>query len=175
MENLEAKLKDLSTEQIKPIPSNKTLPVVLIIISLILCVVGIVGFIKISAVNTTLLVAGVILLIVGIVMMVKATTNEFSHFIYEPTGGKLKKYAVFFHPENRERINTILETGNFNALKKVSKEMNAKSMIEIMTTDDAVIVLAQTFEYIPYNYEPMSDIFIYKDGKGRELMEYCKS
>lgn len=174
MSNIEASIKNMGSEQIIAVAPNKSTPFVITIVGLVLFIVGIVGVIGVAAVNTTLIVVGVVLLVYGSVKIIKAFSSDYSHFVYEPTGGKLKKYTLFFQPEERERLHSILKDGNFKTLARIKKEMNAKEMLEVMATDDAAILLAQTSEYVPHYYAPVSDLFVYKDGKAKELLEYCR-
>jgi hypothetical protein len=174
MKNLEYNIQDLDP-RIVAVPSNKTMPIIIAVIGLALFLVGMLGVIAHSIVNTLLMIVGFAVLIYGGVKAARAFTNPCSGYIYQPTGGKLKKHTVFIQPENLQKVNTIFTDGHFNALKNVKKEMNAKGMLEIMATDDTAMVMAQIFEYIPYNYEPVSDVFIFMDGKGKELLEFCQN
>lgn len=174
MKNLEYNIQDLDP-RIVAVPSNKIMPVIITVIGLALFLVGLLGVITNSIVNTLLMIVGFAVLIYGGVKAVRVFTNPYSGYIYQPTGGKLKKHSVFIQPENLQTINTILTGGHFNALKNVKKEMSAKGLLEIMATDDTAIVMAQIFEYIPYNYEPVSEVFIFVDGKGKELLEFCQN
>jgi hypothetical protein len=174
MEKLEDKLVNMASEQIMPVRTNKTIAFVITIVGLVLFILAFVGLTDISAVKIGLIVTGIGVLTFGVVDISKAFHSEYKHFVYEPSGKKLKKYHAYVSHNDLPKIGRYLQENCFESLKNIQKEASSNKYLEIMATDDAAIVLAQTFEYIPYNYEPTSEIFILKGDAARLVLEFCK-
>lgn len=174
MENyrlIEDQIKDMSDEQIVPMTPNCALPILLIVAGVVLAVLGIVGIAS-GTVNTILIVLGIIIAIIAIPLLVNSSKE---HYIYKPTGKKFKKYTVFLSENDFHKVADSLREQNFNFLKNIQKEMNAKAMLTVMAPEDGSIALAQLFEYIPYNYEPRSPVYTIKGNNAKLILDFCKS
>lgn len=175
IELLDEKIKNLSTEQIIPVKPGRAVPVVLCIAGAVLLILGSIRVIDQSTVNLLLIVAGIILLLFGLISVMRTFGKDSYYYIYEPSGKKIKKHKIYLNPDDMPKLSRALEDRNFNGLKSIAKEPNAKEMLVVMAPDDASVLLAQTFEYIPYNYEPTSQVYILKGNDARQIWEFTVS
>ena len=175
MEKLEDKLVNMASEQIVPVKTNKTTAFIIALVGLVLFILTFVGLTDLLAIKIALVVVGGGVLIYGIVDISKAFHSEYKHFIYEPNGKKLKKYIAYVSNNDLPKIERCMRESNFNSLKSIQKEVSSNKYLETRATDDAAIVFAQIYEYIPYNYEPSSEVFTLNGEAARLVFDFCKA
>lgn len=123
--------------------------------------IGLIYLSKIVSVNTLLNYA---LGILGYVGMGGAAFLCFSlrSTIYLPTGSVLISKSYTFSEEKAEIIRNMMLKKDFAKLNSELCSGNGKK-IEIIYSKDKKFFAYQFFKYVPYNYEPDSDIVYVKE------------
>lgn len=172
METIDNKIKNMGNDDIIIKKSNPIAYLILSIIGVALCIIGFAMSAQLGSYNTLCIVAGLIILLVGIILWVSNANQE--EYIYRPNGQKLKKYKIYLNHSNMDKLVHCLENQSYDSLKKIEKEMNANKMLVAMITNDGSFALAQTFEYIPYVYEPTGEVHIIKEHGAKSILEFCR-
>lgn len=175
MENYEIidqKIKNMPEYKIITKKSNIAGPVVLSVIGVGMLIAGAIGLFT-KSLNITFILVGIAILALGIILIVSNLNKEI--FIYQPTGKKMRKHKIYLNHNNMQKLSHCLDHNQFKSLSHIEKEMNANKMLVIMVPDDGAIAVAQTFEYIPYHYEPTSPVYIIVEQGAKELLNFCKA
>lgn len=87
------------------------------------------------------------------------------------TGKTLKKHDIIFKSSEISRLQKYMEEGEFEAIAKLERaEGNqAGARLRILLTDDYSFAVAQIFEFIPFNYEPVSAEVSYTGNQAEAL------
>lgn len=87
------------------------------------------------------------------------------------TGKTLKKHDIIFKSSEISRLQKYMEEGEFEAIAKLERaEGNqAGARLRILLTDDHSFAVAQIFEFIPFNYEPVSAEVSYTGNQAEAL------
>ncbi len=100
---------------------------------------------------------GAILLAAGIVKLFIGS----SELVYTPTGEKLSKRELYFELREKNEVMSLLEKGDIKALTKAGKNSdNLPIRLSIMATDSNSIALYRFYQFIPYTFEPISELKI---------------
>lgn len=110
-----------------------------------------------SSSGPMLLVGGVALLATGGIRLLVGKKN----LIYTPTGSIVKKGSCFFDTGSLSLFREMLEEKAFDGQKEIRVKNDGGLRIDYMTSQDGRFVAVQLFQYVPYAYEPVSDIFYY--------------
>ncbi|MBQ8695589.1 MAG: hypothetical protein IJ513_08115 [Bacteroidaceae bacterium] len=102
---------------------------------------------------------GAILLAAGIVKLFISS----SELVYTPTGEKLSKRELYFEQREKNEVLSQLEKGDLKALAKAGKNNdNLPIRLSIMATESNSIALYRLYQFIPYTFEPISELKIIK-------------
>lgn len=172
---IEEKIKNMQDEKIIPVKSNKVIGYIYMALGVVLFVLGITGIIETTILNNTLMVIGILLLLFAIFKIIKTNKSIYSHFIYEPTGKKLKKFSIYLDLADMNKLEKCIESKNYSDFKNIKKEMNSSHLLVLMGTDDGAIFLIQPFEYIPYNYHPTANVTVLHDKDAQIMLDFVKS
>jgi len=173
--SINEKIKNMQGEKIIPVKSNTAIGYICMAIGLLLIILGIIGIIELKSINSTMTVVGIILLLYAVFNIIKTKKSIYSHFIYEPTGKKLKKYSIYLDLADMNKLEKCIESKNYSDFKNIKKEMNSPHLLVLMGTDDGAIFLIQPFEYIPYNYHQTSDVVVLHDKDAKIMLDFVKS
>jgi hypothetical protein len=173
--SIDEKIKNMQNEKIIPVKSNTVIGYILLTIGLLLFILGIIGLIEVKSINTTIIIIGLVLLCYAIFKIIKTKKSIYSHYIYEPTGKKLKKFSIYLDLADMNKLEKCIESKNYSDFKNIKKEMNSPHLLVLMGTDDGAIFLIQPSEYIPYNYHPTSDVIVLYDKDAKIMLDFVKS
>lgn len=105
---------------------------------------------------TTLFVVGITLLGIGIVRLVAPG----SILIYVPTGEKIQTKTYNHHQGLEGEVEHALAKGRVDSLKNLAAKENAPLVTVTYTTASGSLFAGQTLHYVPYEYEPISKVYI---------------
>lgn len=107
-------------------------------------------------VSTALLTLGVVLLIVAVVKLFAPGKR----LIYTPTGEPVVA-KTYNHPQGLEsRVEHALEGGNLELVKALAAKEGAPIVTVTYHTTSGSFMAGQIFHYVPYEYEPLSKVYI---------------
>ncbi len=173
--SIDEKIKNMQEEKIIPVKSNTTIGYIYMALGVVLFVLGITGIIETIILNNTLMVIGILLLLFAIYKIIKTKKSIYSHFIYEPSGKKFKKFSIYLDLADINKLEKCIESKNYSDFKNIKKEMNSPHLLVLMGTDDGTIFLIQPFEYIPYNYHPTANVTVLHDKDAKIMLDFVKS
>ena len=101
---------------------------------------------------------GLVVLIIGIVKLIRPSRE----IIYLKTGERISRRFDGYKQEDKEMVLTHLQAGDFDALaKRVFQGVNAPFVTVTYTTESGSLRVGQMMHYVPYEYEPLSEVYIH--------------
>lgn len=136
--------------------------IILSIIALIISIVAI--YVATTIIEDTTSVAYLTVMTIGIVgcgiFSIKLIIGG-RMLVYQPTNSPIDLYSIFFNTEELNNLSRAIEVGNTAYIKKnKSENNNAGIRLDIAVTRDQKFAACQICKYIPYNYEPVTDVIL---------------
>lgn len=134
---------------------------------LIPAIITLVGIMILALANTLseaenwsigLYTVGLTVLIIGIVKLIRPSREV----IYLKTGEKVSRRFDGYRQEDKERVLALLKEGNFDALGKRAVQGGSAPFVTVTyTTASGSLRVGQMLHYVPYEYEPLSEVYIH--------------
>lgn len=134
---------------------------------LIPAIITLVGIMILALANTLseaenwsigLYTVGLTVLIIGIVKLIRPSREV----IYLKTGEKVSRRFDGYRQEDKERVLALLKEGNFDALGKRAAQGGSAPFVTVTyTTASGSLRVGQMMHYVPYEYEPLSEVYIH--------------
>lgn len=132
----------------------------LIFSSIFLCI-GILAFVTIlglddksSTYSMGLMVLGTGAFLIGIFRLCWKAKRS----IYLPTGSVTKEQTFFFNLKYLNELSRIVESGTFPAESDIKSEHTGNIRMDVILSEDKKFAAVQLFQFIPYTYQPLTDI-----------------
>lgn len=109
-----------------------------------------------------------IALIVGVIKLFFSAKDK----IFTPTKSRVKSMSVNYSLGNYSILKNALETGDFTKVLQLKQSDASEIKMEINISDDNQFASCQIFEWIPYNYEAKSDVYMLKPNAVMGLRLY---
>ncbi|MEG1574008.1 MAG: hypothetical protein RR293_08185 [Bacteroidales bacterium] len=141
-----------------------------ILISAITVAAGVVALLSIrggrhaASVDMFMLLAGIAVIGFGIIYLAR----NHKKVIYKPTKCSIETKEVHFDGFARKKLIDILENGKFN-FSDVKRYHSGSIRLDLMRSADGSFTAAQIFEFIPYSYTPVTEIYSFDKDNGNEL------
>ncbi|MCP9612330.1 hypothetical protein [Coprobacter tertius] len=149
-------------------------------ISLIGCILLIAGIIIVYAqtlldvtatsAKLALMLVGAVCILVGLVKLLMGK----KYIIYQGSGSKVKNMNLFFDSHEINKLQGLLESKQFEYLQKLKPAEGNKAgvRLDLLVSEDKKFAAAQVFQFIPFKYEPASDLINFYDEDAATLSKY---
>ena len=134
---------------------------------LIPAIITLVGIMILALANTLseaenwsigLYTVGLTVLIIGIVKLIRPSREV----IYLKTGERISRRFDGYRQEDKERVLALLKEGDFDALGKRAVQGGSAPFVTVTyTTASGSLRVGQMMHYVPYEYEPLSEVYIH--------------
>lgn len=112
-----------------------------------------------STLNMIVLTSGAILLLVAMYRLFWRSRE----MVYAPTGSVISDGTCFLDICDLKRMEDMLEQGNFETTGKLPFKHSGTVRMDYMLSKDHRFAAVQLFKFIPYTYEPVSQVYYYTD------------
>jgi hypothetical protein len=109
-----------------------------------------------------------VLLTVGVVALVASLAkfaNPSKRLVYLPTGERVVCVSLNHPKELAERVEHALGSGNGDLLKALAVDQSAPLMTVLYTTPSGSLFAGQTHHYVPYEYKPLTKVYLFTERK----------
>lgn len=91
--------------------------------------------------------------------------------VYLPTKSPIVEGSIFVDSADLEVLNKILKNRNFEDTKITFKQ-NGNGRVDYVVSKDCQFMGVQLFHFVPYAYEPFSEIYYYTDADALAFKNY---
>lgn len=137
----------------------------------IACIVWSLNVDKSSAIESmTLLTLGTILILVALYRAFWKSTE----IVYIPTGSSIREGSYFVDSADLVALQKAMDSNNFSE-PGLSFKHSGNGRIDYMVSKDGRFMAVQLFQFVPYTYEPASDIYYYMDADAQAFRQYLET
>lgn len=87
--------------------------------------------------------------------------------VYTPTGSVIVDGSCFLDICDLKQLEEMLEQGKFEMSDRLTFKHSGNVRMDYMLSKDRKFAAVQLFKFIPYTYEPISQVFYYTDETAR--------
>ena len=110
------------------------------------------------------------------VMLVGLSAYRFltkrSAFIYIPTQSSLKKDSIYFDIVDMNILKKAMLAHNWEEVNRISLKQSGNARIDYLISNDRAFVAVQFFQYIPYKFEPTSEVLYFDKTDAQNVANY---
>lgn len=106
----------------------------------------------------------------AIVSLIKIAAGT-KRVVYHPTGSPIKSYNIFFKPTEISSLTKAIETGDTSKMHSMLNDTNSGIRLDVVMAKDGKFAACQLFQYVPYSYEPATDVYRIDESF---LANFCK-
>lgn len=157
---------------------SRHVSVLSVLVSLSVAVVGAVLMYFSLQMDDTTSTASIALLTLGIILFLFSLYRMFfmsMETIYIPTGSPVKEGSCYFDLVDMSRMLKLLDDVDHSETYSIGMKHSGNGRLDYKVTKDKRFVAVQLFRFIPYTYEPASDIYYYTDHKAASLIQFLKN
>lgn len=156
----------------------KRIDVSSLLFSSLLLVLGIALFIFVSlqkesdtALSMAVMVIGAFFLFWGIFRLFWKSYS----WAYHPTGSIISEKSLFFDASLSNSLKTAIEYTTFEGTQPFPCTSGGNLRLDMMYSRDNHFVALQLFQYIPYNYVPVTSVCYYTDVEASNVIDFFES
>ncbi len=175
MNNLSG-VEDHLFSTIHPYISKKT-SVFAIVVSLMLAFLAIAMIVVSVSVDYFSTVMNMSLLTLGTILLLLALYRIFwksVEVIYLPTGSVVLEGTFYIDSCDLPVMKQMMESKNFSLLTEMNFKSSGNGRVDYLTSKDGQFVAVQLFRFVPYTYEPASQVYYYMGDDATAFM-HCLS
>lgn len=127
-----------------------------------------------DALMTSCLTVGIIALAVGIVITAMCLTKAIWHYVYKPTGSRMKWRKCYLVGDDYRRCVDAINAGDAKSLATLMPDTNSNSALRILYSRDRAIALLQAGRDDSGHFEPETPVLRLTGSDVNELHRLCK-
>lgn len=124
-----------------------------------------------STVCMSLLTVGAILVLVALYRLFWKSTV----IVYTPTGSTIREGSRFSDSDDLDVLQRLMEKKNFGQLPIIAFKPSGNGRLDYMVSKDGQFAAVQLFRFVPYTYEPISEIYYYTDADAKAFQHYLET
>ena len=110
--------------------------------------------------------------IVLLVLSVYRFVTKRSQVIYIPTQSAVVKESVYIDSLELNILKSILLNHKLEELKKITLKQSGNARIDFLVSKDKEFLAMQLFQYIPYKFEPTSEVLYFDEKEAKEIADF---
>ncbi|MEG1838059.1 MAG: hypothetical protein RR220_02085 [Bacteroidaceae bacterium] len=123
-----------------------------------------------STLSMTLMVIGTIFMLFGIFRLFWKSKE----MVYLPTGSSAKESTFFFDTQVMNTLAESINSGKF-AMDKPLKMLDSGNVrLDIVMSQDMKFAAAQLFQFVPYTYNPVTEVRYFTEEQAKSMADYLK-
>lgn len=107
----------------------------------------------------------VVLLLAGFYRLL----NKRTQLIYVPTGSAMLSGSFYLDSQQLERLKADLTEHPETDLSDIKFVKSGNTRLDYVVSRDGNFMAAQLFQYVPYNFEPVTDVVYYEEKEAQNF------
>ena len=125
---------------------------------------------KSSTVSMMLLTMGTILILLSLYRLFWKS----SEMVYTPTRSVVHEGSCYLDIDDLDSLQRIMAMKNFDQSPQMTFKSSGNGRLDYMVSKDGQFAAVQLFRFVPYTYEPISDIYYYTDADAKAFQNYLE-
>jgi hypothetical protein len=101
-----------------------------------------------------------------------------TQIVVKATGSPVKKESVYFSKNSFINLVKYLSEKEFTQAKPIEiMNINGNCYMDVITSADGLFAAVQLFEYVPFTYQPVNNLYIFEGVVAEKFLSYlgkCK-
>lgn len=117
------------------------------------------------------------LLTLGTILILIALYRAFwksMEIVYIPTGSTIREGSYYLDIADLPTLQEAMTSKNFGQ-PRVSFKQSGNGRIDYMASKDGKFMAVQLSQFVPYTYEPVSEIYYYMDADAQAFRDYLET
>ena len=147
-----------------------------ILFSLGLALLGVVSIVLSLYFDISSSTLSMVLLTIGTILILVALYRFFwksVELIYNPTGSIIREGSYYIDSVDLQKLQKMIEKKCLDE-SVVSFKQSGNGRMDYMVSKDGKFVAIQLFQFVPYTFEPFSDVYYYADADARAFQHFFK-
>lgn len=123
-----------------------------------------------SMVSMSCLTLGTIFILVALYRLFWRSTAV----VYTPTGSAIREGSCFTDTDEVDVLQRLMVKKDFGASPSVVFKPSGNGRMDYMVSKDGRFAAVQLFRFVPYTYEPISEIYYYTDEDAKAFQVYLE-
>jgi len=156
---------------------SKHTNVLSILLSLVVVLAGIVSIVLSFNVGKSSSTWSMALLTLGIILILVALYRAFwksTEIVYIPTGSTINEGSYFVDSADLTALRNVMTDKSFGQ-SDISFKQGGNGRIDYMASKDGKFMAVQLFQFVPYTYEPASEIYYYVDADAQAFRHFLET
>lgn len=112
-----------------------------------------------------LMMGGFLVLATGTTMICYWLFGDSVRPYYAPTNERLVRHDLMFNIADINRVEGLVAAGDFKALESLPRSSASGLIVVVYAVKSGKFAIAQTLEYVPHEYQPVSEPHLFEEGK----------
>ena len=92
--------------------------------------------------------------------------------IYVPTQSTVSKDSVYLDSLELNILKSILLNHKLEELKQITLKQSGNARVDFLVSKDKEFLAVQLFQYIPYKFEPTSEVLYFDEKEAKEIANF---
>lgn len=127
-----------------------------------------------DSMTATCLTLGLIGTAVGLVLTAMSLSGSLTHYVYLPTGSRMKKRIVYLDLDDYHLAVEAIASGNYKSLSTLQVTNTSNGALQLLYSRDEAIALMQAGRYDTGHFEPETPVACLTGAETATIQHLCK-
>ena len=127
-----------------------------------------------DSMTATCLTLGLIGTAVGLVLTAMSLSGSLTHYVYLPTGSRMKKRIVYLDLDDYHLAVEAIGSGNYKSLSTLQVTNTSNGALQLLYSRDGAIALVQAGRYDTGHFEPETPVACLTGAETATIKHLCK-
>jgi hypothetical protein len=154
--------------------SNSPIPNILVLACGIALLVLIHNVSMSDSLTATCLTLGILGTAVGIVLLAMSLSGTLTHYVYLPTGSRMKKRKLYLGLDDYHLAVEAIGSANYKSMSTLQSTNSSNGALQLLYSRDGAIVLMQAGRYDTGHFEPETPVACLTGAETATIQHLCK-
>ena len=127
-----------------------------------------------DSLTATCLTLGLLGTAVGVVLTAMSLSGSMTHYVYLPTGSRMKKRKVYLGLDDYSLAVEAIASGNYKSLSTLKVTNTSNGALQLLYSRDGAIALVQAGRYDTGHFEPETPVACLTGVETATIQHLCK-
>ncbi|MDR1763478.1 MAG: hypothetical protein LBR64_05950 [Dysgonamonadaceae bacterium] len=99
-----------------------------------------------------------------------------TQYVLKASGKAVEKSTYYFNKSDLNRLISLLSSKEFEGAKPLEiVDTHGNCFIEVVSSDDSRFAAVQIFEFVPFKYTPLNDLYRFEDETAEKFLAFLEN